>query len=303
MVAGSPGAAGHRAGEDDLEGFTVPGRGRGLLDVLERRYLLKLLVRKELRVRYQGSFLGLLWSYVKPAVQFCVFYFALGVFLRQGDAIQDYAVYLFSGIVVINFFSETFGNATRSVVGNAPLVKKIYLPRELFPVSSAWVAAVHFLPQLVILLIGTLVSGWRPTVTQLLGGVLGFATIALLAVGLGLFFGAVNVLFRDFENIVDLMLLVVTWTSPVLYQWSQVQQQVPGWLWEVYQLNPVTTAVELFHFAFWFGATEDRPGLPVATMPPHVLWYGLLGLAVSLVVLAVGQFTFRRLEGRFAQEL
>ncbi|WP_432509663.1 ABC transporter permease [Kineococcus auxinigenes] len=301
MVAGSPGAAGHRS-DDDLDGFTVPGRGRGLLDVLERRYLLKLLVRKELRVRYQGSFLGLLWSYVKPAVQFAVFYFALGVFLQQNEAVQDYAVYLFSGIVVINFFSETFGNATRAVTGNAALVKKIYLPRELFPVSSAWVAAVHFLPQLVILLLGTLVSGWRPTVWQLLSGVLGFVVVAVLATGLGLFFGSINVLFRDFENIVDLMLLVVTWTSPVLYQWSLVRQALPGWLWQVYQLNPVTSGVELFHYAFWYGATRPGAG-PAATLPPHLLWHGALSLLIALVVLVVGQFTFRRLEGRFAQEL
>ncbi|WP_432483824.1 ABC transporter permease [Kineococcus esterisolvens] len=301
-MAGSPGAAGYRAGDDGLEGFTVPGRGRGLLDVLERRYLLKLLVRKELRVRYQGSFLGLLWSYVKPAVQFAVFYFALGVFLQQNEAIQDYAVYLFSGIVVINFFSESFGNATRAVTGNAALVKKIYLPRELFPVSSAWVAAVHFLPQLVILLLGTLASGWRPTVWQLLAGVLGFVVVAVLATGLGLFFGSINVLFRDFENIVDLMLLVVTWTSPVLYQWSLVRQELPGWLWQVYQLNPVTSAVELFHYAFWYGATRPGAG-PAATLPPHLFWYGGVSLVVALVVLAVGQFTFRRLEGRFAQEL
>ncbi|MGI8721258.1 MAG: ABC transporter permease, partial [Geodermatophilaceae bacterium] len=95
------------------DGFVEPGRGAGLLDVLRRRYLVKLLVRKELRVRYQGSVLGLLWSYLKPAVQFVVFYFALGVFLKLNLSIKDFAVYLFSGIVAINYFSEAFGNATR----------------------------------------------------------------------------------------------------------------------------------------------------------------------------------------------
>ncbi|MBA3410336.1 MAG: ABC transporter permease, partial [Geodermatophilaceae bacterium] len=92
------------------EGFVEPGRGAGLLDVLRRRYLAKLLVRKELRVRYQGSVLGLLWSYLKPAVQFVVFYFAIGIFLGLSRNIDDFAVYLFSGIVAINYFSEAFGN-------------------------------------------------------------------------------------------------------------------------------------------------------------------------------------------------
>ncbi|WP_345711005.1 ABC transporter permease, partial [Kineococcus glutinatus] len=221
-----------------------------------------------------------------------------GYFLDLNGSIDDYAVYLFSGIVVINYFSETFGNATRAVVQNAPLVKKIYLPRELFPVSSAFVAAVHFLPQFLILLVGTLVAGWRPTAGQLAGGLLGFVVVVVFSVGLGLLFGAINVLYRDFENIVDLMLLVVTWASPVLYVWTMVRDAVPGWLFQLYQLNPVTAAVELFHYGFWYGATPRT-----APLPPHLLWTGLLALAVSLAVLALGQFTFRRLEGRFAQEL
>ena len=113
--------------------YAVPGVGAGLLDVYRRRYLLKLIVRKELRVRYRGSVLGLAWSYVKPLVQYVVLFFALGIVLRVGDQIPNYALYMFSGVIVINFFSEAFSNATRSIVSNAALVKKIYLPRELFP--------------------------------------------------------------------------------------------------------------------------------------------------------------------------
>lgn len=284
--------------------LVAPGHGAGLLDVLRYRYLLKLLVRKEMRVRYRGSVMGLLWSYVKPAVQFVVFYFAMGEFLKLNESVPNFAVYLFSGIVVINFYTEAFGNATRSVVGNAPLIKKIFLPRELFSVSSAWVAGIHFLPQLIILLIACVATGWRPGPAQILGGVLGFAIIAVLAVGLGLLFGAVNVLYRDFENIVDLLLMVVTWTSPVLYDWQRVADAVPAWFLTIYQLNPVTAAVELFHWCFWYptGSVRGFAGGP-PPLPPHLLWNGLAGLAIALVLLAVGQAVFRRIEGRFAQEL
>ncbi|QDW64168.1 ABC transporter permease [Oerskovia sp. KBS0722] len=279
--------------------FTAPGRGGGLLDVFRRRYLAKLLVNKELRVRYRGSFLGLLWSYVKPAVQFIVFYFAVGVFLRMNENVDDFAVYLFSGIVAINFFSEAFGNATRSIVGNSALVKKIYLPRELFPVSSVWVAVVHFLPQLVVLVIGALIVGWRPNLLELGAGVLGFVIIAVLSLGLGLLFGAINVLFRDAENIVDLILMVATWMSPVLYQWTNVTDAIgTGVLWQIYQANPLTAAVELFHYCFWFPGTDGT-----APLPPGLLWSSLFALALSFVVLGVGQLVFRRLDGRFAQEL
>ena len=283
--------------------LVAPGHGAGLLDVLRYRYLLKLLVRKEMRVRYRGSVMGLLWSYVKPGVQFAVFYFAMGEFLKLNESVPNFAVYLFSGIVVINFYTEAFGNATRSIVGNAPLIKKIFLPRELFSVSSAWVAAIHFLPQLVVLLLACLITGWRPLPQQLAGAVLGFVIVAVLAVGLGLLFGAVNVLYRDFENIVDLLLMVVTWTSPVLYDWQKVADAVgrDSWFLTLYQLNPVTAAVELFHWAFWYPTGDVRAAEVAPVLPPHLLSTGLWGLLIALVLLAAGQLVFCRIEGRFAE--
>jgi ABC-2 type transport system permease protein len=275
-----------------------PGHGGGLLDVVRRRHLLRLLVKKELRVRYWGSSLGLLWSYVKPAVQFVVFYFALGVFLQLNKAIEDFPIYLFSGVVLVNFFTETFGNATRSVVVNAPLVKKIFLPRELFPVASLIVAVIHFLPQLVVLVAAALLSGWRPGVQEIGYATLGFGIVALFALGLGLLFAALNVFFRDFENIVDLLLLVATWASPVLYPWTAVRDVFgDGWVLQLYLSNPLTVGVELFHRAFWApGLTGPAELAPLAS---PALFAGCLVLAL----LILGQWVFARSEGRFAQEL
>lgn len=282
--------------------LSVPGRGRGLLDVLSQRYLLKLLVRKELRVRYRGSVLGMAWSYVKPATQFIVFYFAMGVFLKVGSDIEYFAVYLFSGIVVINFFSEAFGNATRTLIWNAQLIKKIYLPRELFPVSAIYVSVVHFLPQLVVLLVGALAVGWRPTLLGVLAALLGFLLTAILGLGLGMLFGSVNVFFRDAENFVDLLLLVATWASPVLYSFAMVKDAFKHheWLITVYELNPITVAVQLFHYAFWVPVGGPRA---MEQMPDSMAQTTAIGFVVALVVLALGQTVFRRLEGRFAQEL
>lgn len=277
----------------------VAGAGSGLVDVYRRRYLLRLLVAKELTVRYRGSILGILWSYVKPGIQFGVFYFALGVFLGQSKGTENYAVYLFSGIILINFFSEALSNASRSMVANGGLIKKIYLPRELFPVASVWVAAVHFFPQLVVLLIACFFNGWKPNILQILVAVLAFILVALLAIGLGLLFGAANVYFRDAENLVDLLLMVATWASPVLYVWTQVRSALGQTFAYVYQMNPMTIAVEVFHFSFWFPTTGGT-----AELPPHLLSIWLpVGLLVAVVVVMAGQLTFRRLEGRFAQEL
>jgi len=285
-------------GRDDV--LTEPGHGRGLVDVFRQRFLLRLVVRKELRVRYHGSVLGMVWSYVKPATQFTVFYFALGVFLGLNRNLDYYAVYLFSGIVVINYFAEAFGNATRTLVWNAPLIKKIYLPREMFPVASIWVAVVHFIPQLVVLLAGALLAGWRPTALGVVAFLAGFAIVTFLALGVGMLFGAVNVYLRDAENFVDLLLLVAQWASPVLYPWTAVQSALEGHQWALvlYQLNPITAAVELFHYAFWYPISGDT-----AQMPEHLVQTSLVAGALAVGTLVLGQLVFRKLEGRFAQEL
>lgn len=287
------------------EALQTPGRGSGFADLFRSRFLLKLLVAKELKVRYRGSVLGLLWSYVKPAVQFVVFYVALGIFLNMerspsnASGLPNYAIYLFSGIVLINFFTEALGNASRSIVGNGGLIKKIYLPRQLFPVASVWVSGVHFVPQIIILLVACLFNGWRPGVLQLAAAVAGFLIVALLATGLGLLFGAVNVYFRDAENLVDMLLMIATWASPVLYSWIMVRDKLGETFFSIYQLNPITVGVETFHFAFWLPTTDMAEAVP-----PHLfsVWIPV-GLAISGLVLLTGQLVFRRLEGRFAQEL
>lgn len=93
--------------------------------------------------------------------------------------------------------------------------------------------------------------------------------------------------------------MIATWASPVMYSWTMVEQKLGPTVFAFYQANPITIGVELFHFAFWYPTTDGS-----ALMPPNllILW-APVGLAISLVILGLGQLTFRRLEGRFAQEL
>lgn len=296
--------------------FDVPGKSHGLIDVVRWRYLLRLLVRTGVTTRYRNSVLGWLWSYVRPAAQFLVFWVVLGIFMNL-DRVPNYAVYLFSGIVVINLFSEGFKNATTSIVGNAALVRKVFLPRQLFAVSAVLVSFVHFLPQVALLLFVCLLMGWAGHITVLgvLAALAGMAIVMVFSLGLGLFFGAVNVRFRDAENIVELMLLLATWASPVLYAWTMVHDAVvgklgwPGWLVELYLLNPITQGVELFHYAFWRPATAnlvDSPGYigdAMTPVPPDLAINTLWTAVIAVATLLIGQLVFRRLEGRFAQDL
>lgn len=285
--------------------FDVPGRSNGLLDAFRWHYLLRLLVRTGVTTRYRNSVLGWTWSYVRPAAQFLVFFVVLGVFLQLNRGIPNYAIYLFSGIVVINLFSEGFKNATTSIVNNAPLVRKVYLPRQLFAVSAVIVAFVHFLPQVALLLIVCLFFGWivHISVLSILAILAGMLLIMLFALGLGLLFGAVNVRFRDAENIVELLLLLATWASPVLYFWTMVADVLPDWLFQLYMLNPITQAVELFHFAFWYPISPTGPGAAALPLPPMLGINTLWTFLITIVSILIGQTVFRRLEGRFAQDL
>ncbi len=166
--------------------------------------------------------------------------------------------------------------------------------------ASVWVSAVHFFPQLVVLVIGCLLAGWHPDVLQLLAAVGGFAIVGFLATGLGLLFGAANVYFRDSENLVDMLLMMATWASPVLYSWTMVQSKLGPVFFTIYQLTPSRWGSRLFHYAFWYPTTDGS-----AAMPPNLLqpvapdrprhFAGGPGSGPANV--------FRRLEGRFAQEL
>lgn len=294
--------------EEKAQGWRVPGSDKGWLNPLYERFLLSLLVKKELRVRYRGSVLGMAWSYAKPAVQFAVFYLALGVFLQLNRSLPAYAAYLFSGIIVINLFSEVFGNCTRSIASNAPLVSKIYLPSELFPWASALVALVHFVPQVLVLMVGAGLFGWRPSFAEGWWFLIGMVILLVFTVGLGMLAAALNAAFRDVENFVDLIIMVATWTSPVLYALVMVKDALgtSAW-WVLYSLNPITIVVECFHGAFWrpMASALDSTGEAAPTIAAGAeatqLWWA--GLLIAIAVFAFGTVVFERSKRKFAQEL
>ncbi len=287
----------------DLSEFDVPGRGRGILDVFRRWYLLKILIRKGTATRYRNSVLGWVWSYVKPAAQFVIYYFVMGVILQMHRGIENFAIYLFAGVVAVNLFNEAFSNATSAIVDNRALVKKIYLPRELFPIASVIGALIHFIPQLAILLIVVILTGWTPSWLALGGIVLGMILVMLWSLALGLFFAGLNVRFRDAQNFVDLIKMFSTWTSPVLYSWVLVQETMVNhpWAFTLYSWNPLTVVVELFHFGFWEPTAKDPDGTHglIAGFPTALA----AAFAITLVVLVIGQMVFRRFERTFAQDL
>ena len=277
--------------------YSTPGRSSGLFSLFRQRYLLSLLLRKGTATRYYGSALGWVWSYIRPAAQFLMYYLVIGVILGANRGFEYFPIYLFSGIVAVNLFSEVLRNTTSALVDNKSLIKKIFMPRELFPVAAVGVAFVHFLPQAILLLAVSLLFGWTIGWLQVAGFIGGVLLILTFALGLGLFFGSINVVFRDAKNIVDIILMFSTWASPVLYSWAMVAERAPTWLYHIYMSNPMTSAVELFHDAFWLPIEPDSP------RPPDLFMHVSISVGIAVFTLVIGQLVFRKLEGSFAQRL
>lgn len=279
-------------------GLVDPAHSRGLLDVWERRYLTRLLIAKEVRVRYQGSVLGLLWTYVKPLVRYLVYLAVFGYILGIGRQVENFPVYVFSGLVVVTLFNEALTSSTRSVRGNRGLVNRIYIPREMFPLVSVVVSVRHFLPQVVVLVVIAALNGWLPSWAALGYALAGVTLLFLFLVGLGLLFSTLNVFFRDAEQVVEIVTMIAFWSAPVMYPWTFLRDAIgEGWLLTAYLSNPLAVAVNLFHEAFWAPTVTDSIPLPDMAVPTTI------AVVLVLLVLVAGQLTFTRLQGRFASEL
>ncbi|WP_238993194.1 ABC transporter permease [Nocardioides caldifontis] len=279
-----------------------PGANGGLLDVFRRRYLLRLLVRKEIQGRYSGSFLGLFWSYVQPAVRFAMYFFVIGGILGLHDEVEVFGVHMFAGIVFVHFFTESFNAGTRSIIKNKALVRKMAMPREMFPVASMLVSAFHVVPGLVILTVACVAVGWTPDLVGVMAGLLGFVICAVLGTALALLFSAANVFFRDFGNVVNTLTIFVTFSVPMIYPYSMVEQRFRDFA-DYYLLNPLAEVVLLVQRCFWVGTTDDPTETIEHHIPDHLFLIGFGHLAAALVVLVVAQLVFTRLENKFAERL
>lgn len=276
----------------------------GIVAVFRNKYLLKLIVQRQLAAMYAASVLGLLWSYVQPAMRFAIYYAVMGFILRLHEGTPYFAVHLFTGMVVIHYFGETWSGGTRSIWTNRALVLKMRLPREIFPVASMLVAAYHTIPQVLVLVVFCVVSGWHITFVGVLAALLGMAIIVSFAMAMGLFFSAINVFFRDFQNIVQTVMQFMHFLVPMMYPFAMIWKahESHPWLYNIYMANPVAQAVLLFQRFFWYDLIEDQDKYP-HEFPPDLWTRGIITLVVCVALLYAAQRYFRRVEGRFPERL
>lgn len=274
----------------------VRGARTSIADIWSRRELLELLVRREIRARYKDSTLGLVWSLVRPLVQLLIYYIAIGEVLGASRSITSFAIYVYTGLTAWALFSEIISSGTGSIVNNSGIIKKIHLPREIFPLASVGSALFNFAVQMGILLLAAILIDGIDISLQLLKIPVAIAVLVVWATAFALVLGAANVYLRDTQYLVEVGLLIGFWLSPVVYSYAMVRDVAHPWLIDLYLANPVTLSILGMQQAIWVGA-------PDVAYPSGVMMRMLIALALGLVALALGQRLFDRMQRNFAQEI
>jgi ABC-2 type transport system permease protein len=272
-----------------------------------RLELLTELVRKDLKVKYKNSALGFIWSMANPLLYLAVFSLVFNVLLPNG--VPSFAVLFMAGFLVWNFFNLATLTATGSVVGNANLVRKVRFPRVVLPLSSVGFSGVHFLLQLLVLfvvLVPFYPAAFGPQLWLLVPAL---AVAVTVAVAMSLLASALNVRYRDVEHLLEITLLAGFWLTPIVYPVTVIRDRVAGhgWLFDLYMASPMTAVVVAMQRAIYVHPVVTVDGKPRQILPAdgygfYLTWLGVAG-AVALVLLAVGLWTFRRLQADFAEEL
>lgn len=266
--------------------------------------LLVNLVRKDLKVKYQSSALGFLWSLATPLLLLAVYYLVFSYILRNG--VPDFAVYLMAGLLPWNAFSASLAFGSGSVVGNANLVKKVRFPTSVLPLSAVGYAAVHFVLQMAVFLVFLLVFHRQAFGPQLVLLIPATAVLVLFSTGLAMLVAALTVRYRDVQHLLEVVLLAWFWLNPVIYGIFLVRDRLQDLTW-VYFLNPMAGVIATFQRALYVDATVELPGgsrqvLAYDGYSGYLLILAM-GAAISLVTFAIGLTVFRRLRGDFAEDL
>jgi lipopolysaccharide transport system permease protein len=264
--------------EPARRGFALDWR-----ELLAYRELLYVLVWRDLKIRYQQTLIGVGWAVLQPLVAMLVF---TVVFNRLGGLEPEYHVpyplFVTTGLLPWFFFSTALSKCTQSVVLNAELVGRVYFPRLIIPIGSVLAALVDFVVSFV-LLIGLFgwygrLPHWHALFTPVFVGLAFFS-----ALGIGLWFSALNVRYRDVGYIANFLTQMLLFLSPIAYGATAVQ---PGLRWLI-ALNPMTGVIDGFRWALLGGGT------------PHYTIYAISGCVTAALCLS-GLWYFQRVERDFA---
>lgn len=251
--------------------------------IYQYRELLKTNVKKEIRGRYKNSILGVMWSFLNPLLQLAVYSVIFGALLSGGDA--TYPIYICVALIPWTYFTTAITQSSFTIVGNGDIIKKVYFPREILPISVVTSGAVNFIISTIIILAFVIFSGIGLSWYLLLYPFVLLVQYVLL-LGISFIVSSITVYFRDLEHIIGIVLLAAFYGTPIVYK----LEQLPDALKMIIQLNPMTHIIKGYRDIFYNHQMPDMKILGI-----------LLGISVILTI--VGYFIFKKLQKGFAEQL
>ncbi len=252
-------------------------------EIYNYRELLKTNIKKEIRGKYKGSWLGVLWTFLNPLLMLAVYAFVFPYILRVN--VDNYTIFMIVALIPWNFFTTAIQSGTGSVVANGNILKKVYFPREIIPISITTSQLVNFLITCIIMAVFIIFSGVGFSVHVLLFPLLVLIQYILI-LGLTFILSALTVFVRDIDHFVSVILMLGFYATPIVYQGEMLPKKFQIFL----KLNPMAQLVEAYRSILYYHRMPDMTML--------VIW----GLG-SVALLVVGYLIFKKLEKSFVEEL
>lgn len=253
-------------------------------ELLEYKELFYFFTWRDIKVKYKQTFLGFLWAVLQPLLMMLIFSVFLGDYLKDPQSNVPYPVFVYSGLLLWNIFSSGLTSAGNSMVTNSNIIKKIYFPRLIIPISSVLVALFDFFMALIVFVFLLIYYRQPVSVTgTIFIAPLGIIFICITTFGLGSLLAALNIKYRDFRYVIPFMVQAMLFLTPVIYPTSLLTHD---WLKYVVAVNPVYCGVELFRNGLLGGAFD--------------LKLILISAFSSITFLVIGLYYFRKTEAYFA---
>ncbi|MBN1264371.1 MAG: ABC transporter permease [Anaerolineales bacterium] len=256
---------------------------RSIREIFQYKEMIASLVRQSLRTRYRGSFLGFLWTFVNPLMQLVVYSIVFSVVMRI--EIDNFAMYLFIGLIPWIFFANALRESSVCILNNDNLIKKIYFPRAVLPVSVVLAGFINMMLGFVIVIAMLLLTGLGLSLEIVYLPVV-LAVELVLSTGIALWVSSLTVYFRDLEHMLEVVTMVWFYLTPIVYNVELIPER-----WQpLFRLNPMYALIQEYRNVLFFQTGLDAGNL----VYPAVL---------SVLLLFSGVLVFEKLQRNFAEEI